>query len=72
MWQKLRTYFTIIRGEKEIPLFLVTHQILPGPDSQYKSAFHLLTFQLVYVSIEHIFPNKQVSIETETIIKYVL
>lgn len=38
----------------------ISHQILSGPDSQYKSAFHLLTFQLVYVSIEHIFPNKQV------------
>lgn len=41
-----------------------TYQILCGPGSQYKSAFHLLVYQTVYVHIEHIAPNKQVSIET--------
>ena len=63
----LRTFFIFKRLKKGSTLsFMITHQILFGPNSQYKSAFHLLICQAVYVNIEHLFPNKQVSIERET------
>lgn len=37
----------------------ISHQIVLGPDSQYKAAFHLLSFHLRYVSIEHISPSRR-------------